>query len=305
MSAREKAAYYRALKESGLPLAKHYRDYTTAELKEAYAALDAQGAAPPITYPDPPPPPRAQSSYPDPRDRTSGGMIQEMRDPYAGQPAAPRPPEPEFKFDPEATARAMQEMAASAPPPPPPPPTQEQFRQEVQQGYGDTPMRPVDPQEYAAQRLNEQQDEPIRIDPETGWIWYQEEIVKPAFPKPRARRVLTYTDSGSKQVTVQNGQYLESFEVAGDEQRMGQVKITLPSYQVGIYKDPRLPFKIHVYNELRGFHFNDVIEYYGGAELVPPSVKRIYVENVLCFDIPSVVRAINDEYRHHQLTGRL
>lgn len=288
MSAREKGAYYRALKEAGLPFSKHYRDYTVVELKEAYAALEAEGMAPPITYPEPAPQPAWRQP---PFQHQPPPQPQQFQ-----QPPQTQAPEPEFKFDPEATARAMQEMVSQ---------DQEQFQQEVRQGYGDPPVRQVDPEEYAAQRLNTPTSEPIRTDPETGWIWYQEEIVKPAFPKPRARRVLTYTDTGSKQVTVQNGQYLESFEVSGDEQRLGQVKITLPSYQVGVYKDPRLPFKIHVYNELRGFNLEEVQDYYNGAELVPPGVKRIYVENVLCYDIPSVIRAINDEYRHHQLTGRL
>jgi hypothetical protein len=36
--------------------------------------------------------------------------------------------------------------------------------------------------------------------------------------------------------------------------------------------------------------------------MVPPEVKRMYVENVLCYDIRSVVRAINAEYRQQQLS---
>ena len=164
------------------------------------------------------------------------------------------------------------------------------------------PQRPADPNEMAGQRQNTKAaDEPIRVD-ENGLIWYQEEVRKPAFPKPRGRRVLQYQDTGVKTETVKAGEYTESFEVAGDRASMpAQIKITLPSYQVGIYKDPRFPFKIHVYNEARGFNLFEVQDYYGGSELVPPEVKKVYVENVLCYDIRSVVRAIQTEYRQQQL----
>lgn len=84
-----------------------------------------------------------------------------------------------------------------------------------------------------------------------------------------------------------------------------QAKITLPSYQVGIYKDPRFPFKIHEYNDVRGFDFFEVNDFYGGSDLVPAAIKRMYVESSLCYDIRTVVRAIEDEARHLQLTGRL
>lgn len=167
------------------------------------------------------------------------------------------------------------------------------------------PVVPKDPAEMAGQRLNTKDpDEPIRIDPETGYIWYQEEITKPAFPKPRGRRVLRYLERGTKQVTVRNGDYTETFEVAGDQAaREQEVRVTLPSYQVGLYKDPRYPFRIHVYNGKRGFDLFEVQKYYGGAELVPPECKRMYVENVLCYDPRTVIRAIQTEYRQLQLQG--
>jgi hypothetical protein len=79
----------------------------------------------------------------------------------------------------------------------------------------------------------------------------------------------------------------------------------VPSYQVGIYKDRRFPFKIHTYNGVQGFDFEEVARYYGGTELVPPVIKRMYVENVLCYDIRTVVRAIQEEFRQQQLTGRI
>ena len=66
-----------------------------------------------------------------------------------------------------------------------------------------------------SQRLNTQgEDEIIRID-EQGRQWLQEEVRKPAYPKPRGRRVLTYMETGTQTQTVKNGEYVESFEVAG------------------------------------------------------------------------------------------
>ena len=147
-------------------------------------------------------------------------------------------------------------------------------------------------------------EKPLRVD-EKGLEWYREEIRKPAFPKPRVRRKLTYVDTGVKQKTVLNGQYLETFEVAGDEQRQGEIRITLPTYQVGVYKDPRFPFKIHIYNGNRGFDLFDVIKFYGGADLVPGDIKRVYVENDLCYDMRTTIRAIETEYREQQLRGKI
>lgn len=168
------------------------------------------------------------------------------------------------------------------------------------------PVSGPDPNEMPGQRLNVQgEDEPIRVD-EQGRIWYQEEVRKPAYPKPRGRRVLKYLDSGVKTETVQNGEYIETFEVAGvGEARPAEIKITLPSYQVGIYKDPRFPFKIHTYDGRSGFDLFEVQRYWGGSELIPAGVKRVYIENDLCYEIRSVVLAIQTEHRQLQLTGRL
>jgi len=156
------------------------------------------------------------------------------------------------------------------------------------------------------QRLNTQpEDTPIRID-EMGRAWFQEEVRKPSYPKPRGRRVLKYMERGVQVETVQNGDYVETFEVAGvGSPHPAEVKITLPSYQVGIYKDPRFPFRIHCYNDREGFNFFEVCEFYGGAELVPAECKRVYVENDLCWDIRSVVRAIQNEHRQLQLMGKV
>jgi hypothetical protein len=168
------------------------------------------------------------------------------------------------------------------------------------------PVATADPEEMPGQRLNEAVElEPIRQDDE-GRIWYQEEVLKPAFPKPRGRRVLSYMEGGVEQRTVKNGEFVETFEVAGTtNRRPAEVKITLPSYQVGIYKDRRFPFKIHTYNGNQGFDLFEVQTYYGGSELVPETVKRVYVENVLCYDIRTVVRAIQTEFRQLQLQGKV
>lgn len=160
------------------------------------------------------------------------------------------------------------------------------------------------PDTDAGIRQNTGTDQPRRID-ENGLAWYQDEIRKPSFPKPRARRVLRYTNPGVKQETIVNGQFLETFEVAGGGQAQGEIKITLPSYQVGIYADPRFPFKIHIYNEIRGFDLFEVQEYYGGDDLVPTECKKMYVENVLCYDIRTVVRAIETEHRQMQLNKQI
>lgn len=237
MSQSDKAFYYKALKEAGTEFDRHYREYSTAELKAAYDALPPWQAV-------------------------------ERVDPVAPEPVVE---EPVLRTSPAA------------------------------------PLKDRDPNEMAGQRLNSKdEDEPIRTD-EQGRVWYQEEVTKPSYPKPRGRRVLTYMDSGVQQQTVTNGQYQETFEVAGDPSnaRPAEVKITLPSYQVGIYRDPRFPFKVHTYNGLEGFDLFEVQEYWGGAELVPAEVKRIYVENVLCYDIRTTVRAIESEYRRLQLAGKV
>lgn len=169
------------------------------------------------------------------------------------------------------------------------------------------PAPPVAPKKadvLPGEVLSIAQGEPIRTD-EHGRIWYQEEVRKPSFPKPRGRRILKYLNPGVERKEVVNGEYLESFEVSGSRQTAGEIKITLPSYQVGIYKDPAFPFKIHIYNEQRGFDLFEVQDFYGGPDLVPLEIKRIYVENVLCYDIRSTVRAIQNEYRQQQLAGRI
>ena len=83
------------------------------------------------------------------------------------------------------------------------------------------------------------------------------------------------------------------------------MKITLPSYQVGIYRDPRFPFKVYTYGGVNGFDLFGVQEFYGGPELVPASIKRMYVSNVLCYDVRTTIQAIEAEARQLALAGRI
>lgn len=276
MSQSEKAQLYNELKDAGVQFSKHYRDYNTEELQQAVTKLREQQAL-------------VEQS-------------QELSD--SG-------PEAEPQFDPEATAAAfaamsepVESVAPAAPEIPRPAP-------QVQAPKPDPRLAPPvahrNPNEMPGQRLNTNAGmQPIRTDPDTGFVWFQEEVLKPGYPKPRGRRVLKYMDAGTKTETIQDGKYVETFEVAGEGQaRPSEAKITLPSYQVGIYKDPRLPFKVHIYNNNRGFDLQEVEDYYGGRDLVPADVKRIYVENVLCYDIRTVVQSIQREYRQLQLARKV
>lgn len=146
---------------------------------------------------------------------------------------------------------------------------------------------------------------PIRVDPD-GKVWYADEVRKLASPGPRKRRKLSYVDHGTKVETVQIGQFMESYEVAGDQVRTEEVKITLPTYQVGLYRDPRLPFLIHVYNNNRGYDLMEVIKYYGNSQdLVPQEIQKTYVGNDLCYDIKTTNRAIENEARQLRMRGLL
>lgn len=220
MSQSEKATYYGALKEAGVQFEKHYRDYTTGELK---GIAESQGIAAPVEEP--------------------------------------------IVLEPVESTRASAEPMAA---------------------------------ETAYSNTNEQ---PIRTD-EHGRIWYREEVRKPATARPRARRLIKYVDSGAQEVrATQGGNFVESFEIAGSGTRVNEVKITLPSYQVGVFLDPRFPFKIHTYNGAQGFDLFDIQKYYGGSDLVPSEIKRVYVSNDLCYDIRTTIRAIQNEAREIQLKG--
>jgi hypothetical protein len=261
MSQQEKAAYYNALKQAGVQFSKHYREYSTEELKVAYGELAAA---------------QAQQA---PAEQPPDAVI----------------PTEDLRFDAAPVQGAGPELRLPQTAPRP----------------GSLPSPPVaarNPDEMAGQRLNTHGAhlEPLRTDPETGFVWYQEEVRKPAYPKPRGRRILKVDEQHAVKKSVKVGEYTEEFEVAGAPTgRTSEIKITLPSYQVGIYKDPRYPFKVYVYNDNLGFDFFEVNNYYGGVELVPAGVKRKYVENHLCYDMRSVIMAIQEEYRRLQLTGKV
>ena len=144
--------------------------------------------------------------------------------------------------------------------------------------------------------------QPVRVDNE-GRVWFQDEVMKPAIPKRRMVRKIRYTDTGVKTVErrTEDGHLDERFEVSGDRQTEMEVTVTLPSWQVGIYKDPRLPFRVHVYNGVRGLSWYDVVKHYGGMDFVPSSIKRLYVGQDLCFDIRSTQDQMMQEYRDLQL----
>lgn len=263
----EKSAYYQALKREGYAFDRHYREYTTDELREAWVQLAREKGLPEeldLPAPKDAPPPREDE-------------LAEVREQMAG------------------LAEVVHKLAALVT-------SQPAAAAETRRTEPAEP-KPLDPSEHAGIQLNSvQKDEVIEID-QYGNKWYQKEVRKPSYPKPRGRRVLRYEDPGVRTDQVKVGEYTEGFEVAGDPKnaRPAEIKITLPSYQTGIYKAPNLPFKIHTYQGVRGFDLYDVQNYYGGADLVPSTIKKRYVATDLCYDITSTIRTIENEYRERVL----
>ena len=113
--------------------------------------------------------------------------------------------------------------------------------------------------------------------------------------------MVTYNDPGVRKVELTDratGSVTESFEMPGERKQLSQAKVTLPSYQEKIYRDPRYEmFRIHEYNGKRGFNLFDVEAFFGGADLVPQGVKRDYVASVLVYDMRTTIQAIQAEYR--------
>lgn len=282
MSQQEKAKYFNLLKDAGVEFTKHYREYTTEELKRNWDHMQAALAVGPevddVEFPEDAPEPAPAGFF---------GFDEEEPEAEAPRPA-PAP------------------MQQPAPPPPPQQQPRQRNRWDLSHLWEGVPVRDRDTTELPGQNLSKPEDEPLRVDPSTGRLVYQEEVMKPATPRPRGRRVLTTNDPGTKIEQIQDGRFTESFEVAGD--RTGtqtQIKITLPSYQVGMVRDRRFPFKIYTYGSKEGFDLFEVQEYFGGPEMVPDSCKRTYVENVLVYDIRSVIRTIQQEFRQLQLTNRI
>lgn len=138
----------------------------------------------------------------------------------------------------------------------------------------------------------------LRID-SRGRVWYRDEVMKPAIPKKRmVRKVKTVTANVETINTYRpDGGIDETFEIAGDEQSEIEIKISMPTSQVGIYIDPRMPFKIHQYGTRRAFDYEEVMNYFGGRDLVPSTVQTVYVDIDLCYTIESVRETIDRMYR--------
>lgn len=275
MSAAEKGFYYRRVKSTGAEMERHYREYTTAELKAADAMAVESGLLEP------------------PTEAELAELEAKIHQPKAKSPELPEPqaqPEPDPELDADAASffGFGQEPTAETP------------------SVAPAPARPAIG-EMAGERQNTKDAEEVLYVDDEGRAWLQKEVLKPAFPKPRGRRVLRYNNPGVVQQTAKDGDYVETFEVAGDPRNAtpAEIKITLPSYQVGIYRSRKFPFKVITYNGKSGFDRQEVEAYYGGSEMVPPVCKRVYVENVLCYDMRSVIRAIQDEFRQLRLTGRV
>lgn len=287
MANHERGAYYRALKDAGVEFSKPFRQLSLDELKKAYDRLDEAGLAPELVLPQEKTEEAQMWRESEAQPAVSAAEFEELKNHLAALTSAvtdaltqPKPALDPYPMPPPS--------APAVPVPAPEPPRMQDTEATVHE-------RPTDMDE----------DEPLFVDDE-GLEWYRREVRKPAFPKPRGRRVLTYVDKGFEEKTVKNGEYVETFEVASENgpARTAEVKITLPSYQTGVYKDPRLPFKIHVYNDVRGFDLFDIWDYFGGETLVPDEVKRMYVSNDLCYDIRSVINYIEAEHRRLQLQGR-
>jgi len=139
--------------------------------------------------------------------------------------------------------------------------------------------------------------QPIRVDT-SGRIWFRDEVPKPAVPRARMTRKNRYVDSGVKQeiTYLPNGQIDDIYEVAGDQHKELTVTTTLPSWQVGHYRDPRFPFSVHAYNGESGFDFQEIVNYFGGLDLVPRSIKTLYVGNQLCYQISTARETIEAQY---------
>jgi hypothetical protein len=144
---------------------------------------------------------------------------------------------------------------------------------------------------------------PIRTD-ENGRVWYQEEIQKSTIAKSRGYRVFREIGTGVKTVTIDSDDgYTETIEVPDGSKKPLEVKVGIPTWQVGIYKDPQFPFRVVEYRTARGFLRQDVEEYFGGPDVLPEKVESIYVGNLLAYPIREVIVAIQREFNQLQKKG--
>jgi hypothetical protein len=144
---------------------------------------------------------------------------------------------------------------------------------------------------------------PIRTDTR-GRVWFQEEIQKSSLAKPRGYRIFREIGTGVKDVTIDSGDgYTETIEVADGSRKPLEVRVGIPTWQVGIYKDPQFPFRVVEYRSARGFMRHDVEEFFGGPDVLPEGITAIHVGNLLCYPIREVIVAIQREYNQLQKKG--
>lgn len=164
--------------------------------------------------------------------------------------------------------------------------------------------RAKDETELPTQRRSDDM-EPIRTD-ENGRVIFQEEIQKSSLAKPRGYRVFREMGTGVKQITTERDAdgYTETIEVPDGSRKPLEVKVGIPTWQVGIYLDPQFPmFKIVEYRSARGFWRQDVEAFFGGPDVLPEGLETIYVGNLMAYPIRDVVVAINREYNQLQKRG--
>jgi hypothetical protein len=281
MAQQDKAAYWRALKEQDALPEGHFRNFTTQRLRDIYQQLAEDRGLPSIEEP-------------------SAVAAREEFPPKPDELAAMRAAIGDLTKT-VAQLAQLQVRQVTEPAPMPVEPAPEP-RQPVAQDHA-TPALNMDEHAGVTQNTHGPND-PVRTD-EHGNVWFRTEVRKPAHTKARGRRVQRYISAAVKQQTIKGSDgYTETFEVEGD--RSGapvttEVKVTLPSFQTGIYKAPHLPFKIHTYGGVTGFDLADVQRYYGSRELVPKEIKKTYVANDLCYDIQTVIEAVKQEYRERVL----
>ena len=260
----KKAAYYRSLKDAGVPLDKHYRHYTTEELSELYEVNKTEYNLGPIEYEEPSP------TVAPPKDSETAvlkAQIAELQAAITQLASVGGPSVPEYRT-PQPAEKHHSEAGVTS--------------------------------------ITHSRDDILEVD-EQGLQWYQREVPKASYAKPRGRRVVRYEDPGVRTQTLRSSDgQTETFEVAGDpaNARTTEARITLPSYQTGIYRDPGLPFRIHTYQGARGFDLFDVEEYFGGPDLVPGDIRKVYVGMDLTYDIQTTIRSIEAAYRLIVLNDR-
>jgi len=292
-----KSTLWNKLKEAGWtpPANKVYVQWTVPELEVEYNTLLAKSII------ESPPDPETAELYE--AKEVEGSSAPAPTVPDSGpEPVAPAPWVSAPASAPE-SSKEVPDLAKPAPDGLDALPVPDGALERMRSLYPDLPITD-EAEEIAGLHINTHgPDDPIRID-SRGRLWFQDEVRKAAIAKPRMRRKLSYKDTGVRTVTTRNvlGLVEESFEVAGDRTVDMEVKVTLPSWQVGIYLDPNLQdFRIHVYGDQRGLDRMDVLRYFGGKDLVPSTCKTVYVGNDLCYDINSVRDTIERIYRENIL----